>query len=175
VRGMAAIKAPAHQINGQWGQVAPTTLEVAVHPYPLDNSGRACYQVMVSNPGHFQEVARLQGSSTEKQLNFQFDPAQITLPPQSQVAANLVVWLATALAAGPPSGVPEVTGPQALDFWVTARPVDTQTQPGHMKASFIRPAPPLKKWPNWLIPTIIIAILLLCAGVVIIIYYLLGY
>jgi uncharacterized membrane protein len=157
--GGTVVSAPLHQVNGQWGQVEPTTLGVEIHPYPADTSGRASYQVVVNNPGVSNETAALEGSSADGLLGFQFNPAQVNLAPKSQAAVNLLVWAlkANASAAGLPS--------QALDFWVTARPLSAHARPGSGKARFGLTV--AKKQPAWLIPAIIAALvfLLLCLAV----------
>ncbi len=154
--GAEAISAPAHQINGQWGQAEPTTLALTLHPYPQDASGGARYQVVVENPGTSIETATLEGSSAGGLLGFQFEPAQLNLPPKGKAAANLLVWVGKT-APGAASQVSQPT-----DFWVTARPTSPRTRPGSNKARFTPPAQ--KKRPGWLIPLIIGAaiLLLLC-------------
>lgn len=163
--GMAAVTAPVHQVNGQWGQVEPTTLGVEILPYPLDNSGHARYQVLVNNPGASSEAAALEGSSANGQLGFQFDPPQISLAPRSKAAVNLLVWIVKANTAA--AGLPSLT----LDFWVTARPLGAHTRPGSSKTRFSAVAP--KKRPAWIIPAIIVAALLvlLCLAVVAFVYF----
>ena len=150
--GTAPIAAPAHQVNGQWGQAEPTTLGVEIQPYPQDASGTARYQVVVSNPGPSAEAANMEGSSADGLLGFQFDPPQVNIAPRSKAAVNLLVWMAQTSAG-------------SLDFWVTARPLGARTRPGSSKARFS--GAPAKKRPGWLIPVIILAILLLLLCVVI--------
>lgn len=162
--GQAAVAAPPHQVNGQWGQVEPTTLAIELRPYPLDNSGRARYQVVVTNPGGTTEPVTLEGSSADGLLGFQFDPPQVSLAPRSNSAANLWVWLAKATPAG-------LTA-QALEFWVTARPLAPRTRPGSAKAHFAAAAAPKKRF-NWIIPAVIAVLLfmLLCLAAVLWIYF----
>ena len=158
--GMAAISAPVHQINSQWGQAAPTTLAVSLEPTRQDGSAGSSYRVRVTNPGTGQENANLEFSSPDSLLNFKFNPAQLVLSPQAQAVSDLVVWLAS---GANPAGLP------AIDFWVTARPSSPRTRPGSAKASYSAPLAPVKKRPGWLVPAIVIAVLLLlaCVGIVV--------
>lgn len=158
---MAAITAPAHQINGQWGQSAPTTLSVTIEPYRQDSSTSSSYRVLVNNPGPLQESATLEFSSADGLLNFKFDPTRLSLGPLGQSASDLVVWLASGASAA---------GRQAIDFWVTARPMSPRTRPGSAKTSYSPPPAPLKKRPGWLIPAIVIGVLILlaCVGSVVV-------
>jgi hypothetical protein len=159
--GMAAITAPPHQVNGQWGQAAPTTLAVTIEPFRQDGSASSSYRVQVNNPGPQPESTNLEFSSAGGQLGFKFDPAQVSLAPLGQSASVLLVWLASGA-----SGAAAVGG-QAIDFWVTARPLNPRTRPGSVKTSFSPPAAPIQKRPGWLIPAIVIGVLLLlaCVGI----------
>ena len=163
VSGGDSLGAPAHQVNGQWGQAAPTTLGVAVRPLSPAAGGPAQYLVQVSNPGPNPEAAGLEGSSADGRLGFQFDPPQLSLSPNSTAQSNLLVW-----QVNPAAGA----GGQAVDFWVTARPLSARTRPGSIKAIFAVPAVPAKKRPKWVIPVVVGGALLLLAclaGVVVLV------
>ena len=164
ITGLSSVEAAPKQVNGQWEQGALLNLMVTINPASNTNGSSGEYHLVVSNPGPTTETVALEGSTAYGQLNFRFDPAQLTLRPQSQGTATLTVWPATANPAGQ----------TAIDFWVTARSGSGKTSPGSIQATFVQLAQAQgKQRPAWLIPVIVLVVSLaiICAISAAIVFY----
>ena len=156
ITGMTSIEAALKQVNGQWEQGALSVLAVAINPARIENATSGNYQLVISNPGLITETVVLEGSTAYGQLSFRFNPAQLTLKPQSQGMATLTVSPTPA----------NLAGQTAFDFWVTAKSGSGKTRPGSSQATFVYQAQAQKKQrPAWLIPVIvlIVCLALICA------------
>jgi hypothetical protein len=156
ISGMPSIEASLKQVNGQWGQGAQPSLMVTINPTRVENSSSANYQLVVNNPGLTTETVVLEGSTADGQLSFRFNPAQLTLKPQSQGIATMTVW---PLTAGP-------SVQTAIDFWVTAKSGSGKSQPGSAQATFVHLVQAQgAQRSRWLIPVIVLVVclLIICA------------
>jgi len=156
ITGLSSIDASLKQVNGQWEQAAQPNLMVAINPAGSDNSSSGNYQLVVSNPGPTTETVVLEGRTANGQLGFRFNPAQLSLKPQSQAIVALTVW---PISANP-------GGPTTIDFWITAKSGSGKSKPGSAQATFVplaqaqgQPRPP------WLIPVIVLVVclMIICA------------
>jgi uncharacterized membrane protein len=156
VTGLSSIDASLKQVNGQWEQGAQPTLTVSINPPSMETSSTGNYQVVVNNPGLVTETVVLEGSASNGQLSFRFNPAQLALKPQSQGIATLTVWPNTANPAGQ----------TAIDFWVTAKSGSGKFKPGSTQATFVyQAAAQGQPKPRWLIPVIVLVVclMIICA------------
>jgi hypothetical protein len=156
ITGMSSIEASLKQVNGQWEQGAQPNLMVTIEPPRIENSSSGNYQLVVNNPGLTTETVILEGSTANGQLGFRFNPAQMTLKPQSQGIASLNVW---PLRTNP-------AGPTSIDFWITARSGSGKSKPGSTQATFVPLAQAQgQKKPRWLIPVIVLVVclMIICA------------
>jgi hypothetical protein len=155
ITGMSSIEASLKQVNGQWEQGAQPSLMVTINPPNLENSSSGNYQLVVNNPGLTTETVILEGSTAHGQLGFRFEPAQLTLKPQSQGVATLTVWPLTANPAGQ----------TAFDFWVTAKSASGKSKPGSTQASYVHLVAAQGQRSRWLIPVIVLVVclMIICA------------
>ncbi|MBI4786722.1 MAG: hypothetical protein HY782_06730 [Chloroflexi bacterium] len=153
-KNSAPLTAPSHQVSGQFVQGAPARLIISIQPPHVEAMDRGAYQVRVGNPGAAPAVVQLSGSD-DGNLDFDFQPAQATLPPQSEASISLVVRPRAVLTSAPR---------QVNAFQVTARPVNGETSPITTQATFAQigtlPAKPRSYVLVWLL--VVAAIIFAC-------------
>ena len=134
------VAAPSHQISAQFVQGAPARLTLSIQPSQAEASDRGAYQVRVGNPGAAPAVVQLTGSDESDDapssmairpgnLEFDFQPAQATLPPQSETSISLVVRPKAPLTSA---------RRQLRKFKVTALPLNDEAPSISTQASFVQ-------------------------------------
>ncbi len=162
LKGGAQVAAPARQVPGQFVQLPLLPLTISVHPPQAQDAARTTYEVRVGNPGSAPVTLRLAGADEESALDFQFEPAQLTLAPQAESRATLLVRL---------KAQPALSEPREKSFRVTALPINSQAQPVSAQAIFVVTAPQApsrEQFPWWIVVggLVLVAILIIAILVV---------
>lgn len=156
-KGDVRTAAAPRQTSGTFRQRPAARLTVSVHPPEIEDAERAEFQVRIGNPGLAPVTVRLAGADASGNLDFHFEPVQLTLAPQSDARARLVVRARTR---------PEPGQRRVNVFRVTAMPIDGEAQPVSVEPRLVQvgpaPAPAVRKGIPWWVIAIILGLIGLC-------------
>jgi hypothetical protein len=129
LHGAPALAAPARQLAGQYLQVAPATLTLAVNPSQAEGAGVGTYELRVGNPGPVPVTVQLSASSEDASLSLRLDPTLLSLGPQAEGRARIDAEL-----TGP--GAPGVR--RTATFHIRAATADGAALPADAEARLVR-------------------------------------
>lgn len=143
----APVAAPGRQAAAQFIQGPLPRLIVSLRALTSGGS-EAAYEVRVGNPGQTPVTVQLTGADDGDGLDYQFNPAQLTLAPQSESQSTLVVR-------------PRAQLQSERAFRVTAVPVNNEAQPASIEARFAPPPVVVetrKPFPWWIVAAGLVAV-----------------
>jgi hypothetical protein len=100
LQNASPLPAPAHQIAGQFQQVALASLMLTLNPTQVEGESNGIYDVRVGNPGASPVTVRLDADAQGSPLTFSFNPPLLSIGAQAEARSQLQVHAASAVTKG---------------------------------------------------------------------------